>query len=82
MTIIIKPGIERLVGMQQKAYINKNNIGIVFLNLFNIMNRVNDSKKGAVILQLTFLRHLIPFTINAYNQVWTFMGLNWTLRTV
>ena len=41
----IKPAIENLIGKQQKAYIDKNNIGSCILNLLNLMKHVN--KKDA-----------------------------------
>ena len=49
-----KPEVESIVGKQQKAYINKNNIGSCIVNQVNIMHHVNKAKKLALILLIDF----------------------------
>ena len=56
ITIRIKPGVELLVGKQQKAYKTKNNIRSVLLNLLNLMKHVNENKKKALILLIDFYK--------------------------
>ena len=50
----IKPAVESIVGKQQKAHINKNNIGSCIVNLVNIMHHVNKAKNLALILLIDF----------------------------
>ena len=50
----IKPAMEILIGKQQKAYIDKNNIGSCILNLLNLMKHVNKKKIPAIILLIDF----------------------------
>ena len=50
----IKPAVESILGKQQKAYINKNNIGSCIVNLVNMMHHVNKAKKLALILLIDF----------------------------
>ena len=37
----IKPSVESIIGQQQKAYVDKNNIGSCILNILNMMKHVN-----------------------------------------
>ena len=41
----IKPVVEQVIGKEQKAYINSNNIGSCILNLLNMMKFANDKKR-------------------------------------
>ena len=41
----LNPAVKLIVGKQQKAYINKNNIGSCIVNLLNMMNHVKKVKK-------------------------------------
>ena len=50
----IKPAVESIIGKQQKAYIDKNNIGSCILNLLNMMEHVNKNKIPAIILLIDF----------------------------
>ena len=50
----IKPALEMIVGRQQKAYIEANNIGSCIINLLNMMKHVNEKKKAALILLIDF----------------------------
>ena len=44
ITRSIKPAVESIIGKQQKAYVDKNNIGSCILNLINMMDYVNKKK--------------------------------------
>ena len=37
----IKPAVESLIGIQQKAYVDSNNIGSCILNILNLMENMN-----------------------------------------
>ena len=50
----IKPAIESIIGIQQKAYIKSNNVGSVILNIINMMKNVSLKKKSALILCIDF----------------------------
>ena len=50
----IKPAVESLIGMQQKAYIESNNIGSCILNILNLMKDVNKKKLSSLILLVDF----------------------------
>ena len=50
----IKPAVEALISKQQKAYIDKNNIGSCILNLLNLMKHVNKKKIPEIILLIDF----------------------------
>ena len=50
----IKPSVDSIIGKQQKAYINKNNMGSCIVNLVNLMHHVNKAKKLALILLIDF----------------------------
>ena len=50
----LKPAVESIVGKQQKAYINKNNIGSSIVNLLNMINHVKKVKKLALIFLIDF----------------------------
>ena len=50
----IKPAVESLIGMQQKAYIESNNIGSCILNILNLMENVNKRKLLSLILLMDF----------------------------
>merc|ERR1712082_575199 len=49
ITIRIKPVVELLIGMQQKAYIESNNIGSCILNILNLMEHANKKKLESLI---------------------------------
>ena len=42
----IKPAVNKVVGRQQKAYVEGNVIGSCIINLLNMMHDVNEEKKG------------------------------------
>ena len=50
----IKPAVESIIGIQQKAYIKSNNVGSVILNMINMMKNVSLKKKTALILCIDF----------------------------
>ena len=50
----IKPVVEQVVGKEQKAYINSNNIGSCILNLLNMIEFTNDKKRAWLILLIDF----------------------------
>ena len=54
ITLRIKPAVEILIGKQQKAYTDNNNIGSCILNLLNIMKHVNRKKIPVIILLIDF----------------------------
>ena len=46
--------IENVIGIQQKAYSQKRNIGSVMINLLNLMDEVNKKKINCLILSIDF----------------------------
>ena len=50
----IKPAVNRVVGRQQKAYVEGNVIGSCIINLLNMMKNVNEKKKASLILLIDF----------------------------
>merc|ERR1712236_34612 len=50
----IKPVVEQVIGKEQKAFINSNNIGSCILNLLNMMKFANDKKRAWLILLIDF----------------------------
>ena len=46
ITQCIKPAVNRVVGRQQKAYVEGNVIGSCIINLLSMMKNVNEKKKG------------------------------------
>ena len=51
----IKPTVESSIGMQQKVYIDKKNIGSCIINILNLMKHVN-KKIPSLILKIDFLK--------------------------
>jgi hypothetical protein len=50
----IKPAVNRVVGRQQKAYVEGNVIGSCIINLLNMIHDVNEKKKASLILLIDF----------------------------
>ena len=50
----IKEAVESLIGMQQKAYVDTNNIGSCILNILNLMDNANKKKLSGLILLVDF----------------------------
>jgi hypothetical protein len=50
----IKPAVNRVVGRQQKTYVEGNVIGSCIINLLNMRHDVNEKKKASVILLIDF----------------------------
>ena len=50
----IKPAVNRVVGRQQKAYVEGNVIGSCIINLLSMMKNVNEKKKASLILLIDF----------------------------
>merc|ERR1712059_46935 len=50
----IKPAVESLIGMHQKAYVDSNNIGSCILNILNLMENVNKRKLSSLIFLINF----------------------------
>ena len=73
---------EILIGKQQKAYIDKNNIGSCILNLLNLMKHVNKKKIPAIILLIDFKKAFDSINHRNIQSVLTMYGfgpciLNW-----
>ena len=51
----LKKGIPQIIGKQQKAYVENDNIGAVLLNLLSSMKSYNEKKLASLILCLTQL---------------------------
>jgi hypothetical protein len=50
----IKPAVNKIVGRQQKAYVEGNAIGSCIINILNMMHDVNGKKKASLILLIDF----------------------------
>ena len=50
----IKPAVDKVVGRQQKAYMESNVIGSCIINLLNMMKSVNERQKASLILLIDF----------------------------
>ena len=78
----IKPAVEMIIGKQQKAYIDKNNIGSCIINLINMMDYVNTKKLNAIILLIDFSKAFDSIDHNFIQSVLKLYGfgpviLNW-----
>ena len=54
MTRRLQKVIEKVIGVQQKAYSQERNIGSVLLNLMNLMDEANKKKINCLILSIDF----------------------------
>ena len=73
---------EILIGKQQKAYIDKNNIGSCILNLLNLMKHVNKKRIPAIILLIDFKKAFDSINHRYIQSVLAMYGcgpciLNW-----
>ena len=50
--------IEDVIGVLQKAYSQKRNIGSVLINLLNLMDEANKKKMNSIILSIDLRKHL------------------------
>ena len=78
----IKPAVESIIGIQQKAYVDKNNIGSCILNLLNMMKYVNKKKIPAIILLIDFSKAFYSINHRYIQNVLKLYGfgpniLNW-----
>ena len=62
------------MGKQQKAYINKNNIGSCIVNLVNMMHHVNKAKKLALILLIDFKKAFDSIDLSFMETVLKTLG--------
>ena len=76
----IKPAVESILGKQQKAYINKNNIGSCIVNLVNMMHHVNKAKKLALILLIDFKKAFDSIDLSFMETVLKTMGFGKYIR--
>ena len=70
----IKPAMEILIGKQQKAYIDKNNIDSCILNLLNLMKHVNKKRIPAIILLIDFKKAFDSINHRYIQSVLTMYG--------
>ena len=70
----IKPAVESIIGKQQKAYIDKNNIGSCLINLLNMMEHVNKRQIPAIILLIDFSKAFDSIDHNYIQNVLALYG--------
>ena len=64
MTRRLQTVIEKVIGVQQKAYSQERNIGSVLLNLMNLMDEANKRKMNCLILSIDFKKWVQIFFQN------------------
>ena len=72
----IKPAMESIIGMQQKAYITKNNIGSCLINVLNAMSHVNKNKIPALILLIDFSKAFDSISHTYIQNVLSILGVS------